>query len=110
MVFWHTAWKKHHSWMIRHYRIPTFIGLGMGFYYVYWFNRSSGRRTIAYLDRIHIGDDWVARNKRDFGYHHHYQPAIARSRKNWLISQGDYHMRIPWEEVPKAYPAVQHKV
>jgi len=103
MVYWHTAWKKHHSWMIRKFRLPTYIALGLAFYYAFWFNRSSGRRTLEFLDHTYGNDAKAQRNKRDFGYRHHYEPLIARSRKNLLLAQGNYQMRLPFEDQLRAH-------
>lgn len=98
MVYWHTAWKKHHSWMIRKFRIPTYVSVVLLFYYTYWFNKSSGRRTLAFMDHTYWNEEKAALHKRDFGYHSHYDPVIARSRKNMLLAQGGYQMRVPFED------------
>jgi len=89
--------------MIRKFRLPTYIALGLAFYYAFWFNRSSGRRTLEFLDHTYGNDAKAQRNKRDFGYRHHYEPLIARSRKNLLLAQGNYQMRLPFEDQLRAH-------
>lgn len=98
MVFWHTAYKKHHSWLIRKTRFYNFAFVIALFYGVYWFNRYSMNRTMWYLDRIGPSQVKANKDRRDYGYRAHYEPLVARSKKHYLISQGDYAPRIPYED------------
>ncbi|CAG9331174.1 unnamed protein product [Blepharisma stoltei] len=102
MVYWHTLYKKHHSWMIRKTRGYNFFLLFLCFYSVYWYNRSSAQRTLAFLDRVRPDEKKAREDLKMWGYRRHYQPLIARSRKNALIARGDYAMRIPYEDEMKA--------
>mmetsp|Transcript_3490 Transcript_3490/g.5376 ORF Transcript_3490/g.5376 Transcript_3490/m.5376 type:complete len:111 (+) Transcript_3490:3-335(+) len=106
MVFWHTAFKKHHSWLIRKGRGWNFLVVFMMFYSVWWFNRSSATRTFKYMDRVQPTQEKADAARRYYGYRHHYEPLIARSKKNYLIAQGDYSMRIPHEDQFKSEEAL----
>jgi hypothetical protein len=98
MVYWHTAYKKHHSWMIRKMRGWNFFGVFMGFYAIYWFGKYSSNRTLWYLDRVKPNQAAADRERRDFGYRERYEPLIARSKKHYLLAKGDYAPRLPYED------------
>lgn len=109
MVYWHTTYKKHHSWLIRKTRGWNFFFLFLGFYSVYWYNRTEAQRTLKYLDRIHPSQERANAERRLWGYRTHYEPLIARSRKNLLLAQGDYEMRLPWEDQFKADEVLENE-
>lgn len=45
-----------------------------------------------------MNQDAAEANRKNYGYRTHYKPQLARSRKNQLIAQGDYKMRVPFED------------
>ena len=98
MVFWHTAYKKHHSWLIRKTRFWNYLIVFGTFYSIYWYNRYSSNRTLSYLDRVPPSQERANQERRDFGFHARYEPLIARSKKHYLISKGDYAPRVPFED------------
>jgi hypothetical protein len=98
MVFWHTAYKKHHTWLIKKTRSFNYFVIILAFYSVYWYNRYSANRVLAYLDRIKPDQAKADAQKRNFGFNDRYVPAIARSRKHLLISRGEGAPRIPFED------------
>lgn len=107
MVFWHTTFKKNHSWLIRKGRPWTFLTLFMMFYSVYWYNKSGIFRTFSYLDHIDNSQERADSQRAMYGYRRHYEPLLARSRKNYLIAQGNYSMRVPFEDGLKAEEALK---
>ena len=70
----------------------------MAFYSLYWYNRYSANRTLAYLDRINPDQEKANNDRRDYGYRERYEPLIARSKKHYLIAKGDYAPRVPYED------------
>ena len=97
MVYWHTAYKKHHSYLIRKTRFYNLFAVFMVFYGVYWFNTYETNRTLWYLDRVNPTQEQADKARRNFGFRERYEPLIARSKKHYLIAQGDYQPRIPAE-------------
>jgi hypothetical protein len=69
----------------------------MMFYGVHWFNSYESNRTIWYLDRVKPNQEKANDARRNFGFRERYEPLIARSRKHYLISQGEGNPRIPYE-------------
>jgi hypothetical protein len=98
MVFWHTAYKKHHSWLIRKTRWFNYLFVVTVFYSVYWYNRYETNRTLKYLDRVKPSQARADAERRDFGFRERYEPLIPRSRKHYLISKGGYQTRVPYED------------
>jgi hypothetical protein len=76
------------------------------FYFIFWWNRTGAFRTFTIMDKIKMTRSQAAREKRDYGYRKHYEPKIARSRKNMLIAQGGYEPRLPYEDLMKADEAL----
>lgn len=107
MVYWHTAFKRHHSFLIRKLRPFNFFLVGMMFYSVFWYTNRSYQRNFKYIDRDVPSQEKADKNRRMYGYRRHYEPLIARSRKNWLIAQGGYEMRLPFEDFYKADEALK---
>ena len=107
MVFWHTTFKKNHTWLIRKTRGWNFLAVFLMFYSVYWYNKSNAWRTFKYMDRIHYDQNQADANREMYGYRRHYEPMLARSKKNFLIAQGNYQMRLPHEDQLKAEEALK---
>ena len=107
MVFWHTTYKKNHSWLIRKTRSWNFLAVFLMFYSVYWYNKSNVYRTFKYLDRVQPSQERADAMRALHGYRQHYEPLLARSKKNYLISQGGYKMRLPFEDQLKPEEALK---
>lgn len=107
MVYWHTAFKKHHSFLIRKARPFNFGLVILSFYSVFWYSNRSHQRTFRHIDRDVPSQEKADNSRRMFGYRRHYEPLIARSRKNLLIAQGGYEMRLPFEDLYKADEALK---
>jgi hypothetical protein len=106
MVYWHTCWKRFHTYLNRKWRPWNFTVLFGTFYAVYWYNRSGAYRAFVHNDLNPMTRSRATEEKRDFGYRKHYEPKIARSRKNMLIAQGGYEPRLPFEDLLKADEAL----
>lgn len=106
MVFWHTAWKKHHSWAIRKTRSWNFLILFTGFYGLYWFNRYSTSRTLAWLDYMKPTEEQAKLDRKMYGYRKYTEPGLAASKKNYLIATGDYQPRLPTSKQLLPYDAL----
>lgn len=98
MVFWHTAYKKHHSYLIRKTRFFNFFIIGMGFYYLYWYNRYESKRSMWYMEHVKPTQERANSERRNYGFRERYEPLLARSRKHYLYSKGEGAPRIPYED------------
>lgn len=107
MVYWHTAFKKHHSWMNRKIRPFNFSLVFIAFYSIFWYSYKSHKRTFRSMDHDVPNQHKADNARRMYGYRRHYEPLIARSRKNLLIAQGGYEMRLPYEDFYKADEALK---
>lgn len=98
MVFWHTAYKKHHSYLIRKTRGYNLFVTFMLFYSLYWYNRYESNRFVRYLTHVEPSQARADSQRQNYGFRERYEPLIARSKKHYLISKGDYAPRIPYED------------